>query len=286
MIHTAEGRWVKVRELIAPALILLALFSGLPSFAQPNSGLEEFFRNDIGLNSGQIADIRKGKPVVKALPSRTPAEVFLFGVVYINAAPESYIQFAHDFDRLRNLSNYLAFGVFSDPPQLSDLTGFSLDEGDMKALRNCRPGDCLIQMPASSMEQAQRSINWSAPDVEHQVDKVLHQAALEFLLRYREKGNQALGAYNDKRDPTDLSQRFAYILSYSKALPEQLPEFYRYLLTYPENRPANVDDMLYWAKVKFGLKPTLRIVQIFTLKGGAGSPVAYAIAEKQLYSSH
>jgi len=38
--------------------------------------------------------------------------------------------------------------------------------------------------------------------------------------------------------------------------------------------------------VKFGLKPTLRIVQMLTLRGKPSDPVAYATAEKQLYSSH
>ena len=86
--------------------------------------------------------------------------------------------------------------------------------------------------------------------------------------------------------PTQIPQQFSYMLSYSKVLPEQLPEFYRYLLAYPKNKPANVEDTFYWARVKFGLKPTLRVVQMVTMQGEATDPVAYAIAEKQLYSSH
>ena len=96
------------------------------------------------------------------MPSRAPAEVFLFGAVYIHAAPEKYLQFARDFDRMRKLPNYLALGVFSDPPKPSDLKGFSFDHDDIKALKDRKPGDCLIQMPASSIDELQRSINWSA----------------------------------------------------------------------------------------------------------------------------
>jgi hypothetical protein len=47
-----------------------------------------------------------------------------------------------------------------------------------------------------------------------------------------------------------------------------------------------VDDTFYWAKVKFGLKPTLRIVHVLTLHKGINGGLAYAIAEKQLYASH
>jgi hypothetical protein len=69
-------------------------------------------------------------------------------------------------------------------------------------------------------------------------------------------------------------------------LPRYLPEFHRYLLAYPDARPANVEDTFYWAKVKFGLKPTLRVVHVIIMQGPSPSDVAYAIAEKQLYSSH
>jgi len=258
----------------------------LPGSSQTTPDLQTFFRQDIGLSPDQIAAIQNGEPVAKNLPSREPAEVFLFGAIYIHTAPEKYLQFARDFDRMRKLPNYLALGVFSDPPEPSDLKGFSFDKDDVQALKNCRPGDCLIQMPASSIEDLNRSIDWSAADAEEQLNQLLRKTALQRLLAYRRDGNQVLGVYNDKRDPTDVPQQFAYMLSYSKALPERLPDFYQYLLSYPNAKPANVEDTFYWARVKFGLKPTLRLVQLVTMRGNPGDRVAYAIAEKQLYASH
>ncbi len=272
---------------IAAFLVIIAI-AGLSTFAQStsDSDLQSFFRQDIGLSQDQIAAIRDGQPVTKALPSRTPAEVFLFGAVYIHADPERYIQFARDFDRLRKLPNYLALGALSNPPQLSDFKGFSFDRDDIQALKNCKPGDCLIQLPGSPMEELQRSINWSVPDVSEQVNQRLQTAALQRLLAYQRDGNQALGIYNDKPNPTDVPKQFAYMLSYAKALPERLPDFYHYLLSYPNAKPANVEDAFYWARVKFGLKPTLRVVHVVTMRGDSADPVAYAVAEKQLYSSH
>src|ERR1700691_363766 len=105
----------------------------LPGSSQTTPDLQTFFRQDIGLSPDQIAAIQKGEPVAKNLPSRVPAEVFLFGAIYIHAAPEKYLQFARDFDRMRKLPNYLALGVFSDPPKPSDLKGFSFDKDDIQA---------------------------------------------------------------------------------------------------------------------------------------------------------
>jgi hypothetical protein len=276
-----------IRNTIRLAALLVVIAAAvLPGSSQSNPDLQTFFRQDIGLTQDQIAAIRNGQPVTKTLPSRTPAEVFLFGAVYIHAAPESYLQFATDFGRLRKLPNYLALGVFSNPPQLSDLKGFSFDNDDVQALKSCKPGDCLIQMPASSIEELQRSMNWSAADVNEQVNQLLQKTVLQRLLGYQREGNQVLGVYNDKREATDVPQQFAYMLSYTKALPERLPAFYQYLLAYPNAKPANVEDTFYWARVKFGLKPTLRVVQMVTMRGNPNDKVAYAIAEKQLYASH
>jgi hypothetical protein len=274
------------RAMFAAAILIPCAAVAPPSSCQSNPDLQTFFRQDIGLSQDQIAAIQKGEPVAKNLPSRESAEVFLFGAVYIHAAPEKYLQFAHDFDRMRKLPNYLALGVFSDPPQPSDLKGFSFDKDDIQALKTCKPGDCLIQLPASSIEDLNRSIDWSAADADEQVNQLLRKTALQRLLAYQREGNQVLGVYNDKRNPTDVPQQFAYMLSYSKALPERLPDFYQYLLSYPNAKPANVEDTFYWARVKFGLKPTLRVVQLVTLRGNPADHVAYAIAEKQLYASH
>jgi len=283
----AWGKVVMLRSLIPTvALLVLIAAAALPGSSQLNPDLQTFFQQDLGLSQDQIASIRSGQPVAKTMPSRTPAEVFLVGAIYIHATPESYLQFARDFERLRKLPNYLALGVFSNPPQLSDLKGFSLDSDEIKALQKCTPGDCELQMPASSIEEFQQSVDWSATDVNAQVNRLLQKTALQRMLAYQREGNQALGVYNDKRNPTEVPQQFAYMLSYSKALPERLPDFYQYLLAYPNGKPANVEDTFYWARVKFGLKPTLRVVQVVTMRGSPADQVAYAIAEKQLYSSH
>jgi hypothetical protein len=268
------------------ALTALLAANSRTASAEQNPDLDKYFSQNIGLNQSQIAAIRNGQPVTKALPSRTPDEVFLFGAIYINAAPEKYVQFAHDYNRLRKLPSNLALGVFGNPPTLSDLKDFSFDNDDTKALKDCKLGSCLIQVPEGSIEELQKSINWSGADVNDQVNQQLQKAALQRLLAYQRDGNQALGIYVDKPTPIDVSKQFAYMLGYSKALPSYLPDFYHYLLSYPQGKTDNVENSFYWARVKFGLKPTLRVVHVLTMHGNPSDPIAYAIAEKQLYSSH
>ena len=105
------------------------------------------------LTDDQIRSIREGKAVAKIMDAPTADQVFVSGAVYINASPESYLKLASDIEALRKLPNYLAIRKFSDPPQLSDLNGFTLDPDDFKELENCKEGHCEVQLPTEAMEE-------------------------------------------------------------------------------------------------------------------------------------
>ena len=278
-----------MKKNIFQVAVLSVLFVARAStgFSQTNSELKNFLSQKIGLNQEQIMAIQNGQPFAKNMEPRSPAEMFVFGVVYINAAPESYVKFATDFNRLSQIPGYLAIKRFSTPPQASDLEGFGFDGDDVKGLKDCKPGNCVVQLPASTMEELRKTVNWSAPNVDDQVNQFTQKLALSRLLQYQKEGNRILGAvYNDKNQQVNVADQFKYMISYSQALPRELPDFYNYLLNYPEARPANVEDSFYWDKVKFGLKPTLRVVHVVTMHGDKPDQPAYVIAEKQLYSSH
>jgi hypothetical protein len=271
-------------------VLLVALFIGLGgvsmrSTPQSEAELETFFRGAT-LSTDEISQIRSGKPVAKVLETRKPDEIFVLGSVFIRATPEAYVKFANDIDRLRKLSEYQAVGVFSNPPQVSDVKGLSLDKEDIDSLRECKPADCEIQMPAGGMGDLQKTINWSAPNVSEQVNQALHRTMVERLTAYQKTGNLALGEYNDKDDPTVVARQFKELLSFAKAMPKYTPDLHRYLLEYPAARPPDVEEMVRWEKVKFGLKPTVRVVHVITARGSGPSEPAYVVAGKQLYASH
>jgi hypothetical protein len=250
--------------------------------AEPN----KFFREFIDLNDEHIRQIRDGKAVAKILDSPTADQVFVFGAVYVNSTPERYLKFASDIDALRKLPSYIAIREFSDPPQLSDLTGFTLDEEDFKQLKNCKPGHCEVQLPSEAMEEFQRSVNWSAPDANDQANREAQQMALQALQNYKQGGNAALGTYRDKNHPAVVAETFASLLNRSKALPVYLPELREYLLNYPKADASDIESQFYWEKVNFGLKPTIRLVQAAIYRGTSPDKPAYAVAVKQLYASH
>lgn len=267
------------------AVLLLLLVQPCPSKAQ-NVEPFKFFRDYVGLKEDQIAALRNGKAIAKVIESRTPDEVFVFGSVYVRSTPEKYLKLASDIEELRKLPSYLAIRKFSDPPQLSDLEGFTLEPEDIKQLKDCEPGHCEVQLPTEAMDAFRQSVNWSVPDTANQVNRLGQKMALEALQKYIQGGNAALGTYRDKNHPAVVADTFQSLLSRSKALPVYLPELEHYLLDYPQADSENIQSQFYWEKVNFGLKPTLRIVQAIVYRGPRPTDPAYAIAEKQLYASH
>lgn len=153
----------------------------------------KFFREFVGLNEDQIRTIRSGKPLARVVESTTPDEVFVFGAVYTNATPEGYLDLATNIDALRKLPGYIAIQGFSDPPQLSDLHGFALENQDIKELKTCKVGHCEVQLPSEAMEEFKQSVDWAAPDLIERVNLLARQMALQALVDYTQGGNTALG---------------------------------------------------------------------------------------------
>jgi hypothetical protein len=274
----------KIYFCIALSVVLLLL----PCVIEADTPDEpyKFYREFAGLNEGQIAAIRSGKALAKVVESPTPDEVYVFGSVYVDATPESYLRLAADIDALRKLPSYLAIQSFSDPPQLSDLEGFTLEQQDIKELKNCKTGHCQVQLPTEAIEDFQHSVDWSASDVAERVNRLARRMALQALLDYMQGGNTALGAYRDKNHPAAVAETFASLIGRFEALPVYLPELNEYLLGYPKAKSDNVKAGFYWEKVNFGLKPTFRIVQTIVYRGAIRKEPAYAVAEKQIYASH
>lgn len=248
--------------------------------------LDEFFKHTVGLNDSQIDQIHHGKALAKVMDSSTPEQVMVFGAIYIESSAEKYLQLANDFDSLRKLPGYLAIQKFSDPPQLSDLREFTMTAEDFTELKGCKPGDCEVQLPSEAMQQFQKSVNWTDSDAASQANRLAQQMALQAVLAYQKGGNAALGVYRDKGHPARLADTFQALLARLTALPVHLPEVSRLLLEYPNLAVDTARSEFYWENVNFGLKPTLRIVQQITYRGGNPSNPTYALARKQLYASH
>ena len=262
------------------------LVGALCCHAEPSPELKSYLRDKARFTDKEIASIDRGVAIAKLLPTKTPAEVFVVGIVHIQSTPEEYVHLAFNLDRLRKLPGYLDVQKVHQRPQISDFQGFTLEPEDIQALRTCRPGRCDIQLPAEVMEALKNGIDWSQPDVEEQINLRLQKKVLAALTDYQANGNSVLTTYHDKDEPFHIRQQFQDWLERSVGLSDYLPKLSEYLLEYPRVKPPHGESLFYWEKVNFGMKPTIRLNHAITYRADHPETDDRIVVVKQLYASH
>jgi hypothetical protein len=81
-------------------------------------------------------------------------------------------------------------------------------------------------------------------------------------------------------------EQFESLLGESSSISQYLPDLKRYLIGYPRTQLPNAESLFYWERVKFGLKPTLRLNHMVVYRGTGPSGPIDSVAIKQLYASH
>jgi hypothetical protein len=246
-----------------------------------------FFKNNIELSEGEIGQVDKGEPVVKIIDTGEKPEIFIFGAVYVKGEIETFIKNFRQVERLRKSESYLAVKKISTPPQLSDFAGFTLEADDLKDLPECRPGDCVIQLDDQAIQLFHNKINWSSPQSSSEAQRLMANLGFEILKNYCRSGNAALGKYHDKEYLLDVPDVMKTLVARKDFLPTYIPQFHQFLIEYPKIKLPGEEEFFYWEKVKFGLKPTLRLNHVTIYRGvGKYKNPGIIIGNKQLYSSH
>jgi len=274
------------RALIALVSAAAAGLAAHGVMAQEVREPHNYFRTRMKLTDSEIRNIDDGKAFAKTVDTGEKSEVVIFGAVYVEAPMESFIEKYRDVESLGQLDNYLGVGTFSTPPKASDVADFGLDEDDLKALKDCKLEDCDIQLPAESMEEFKKRVDWSSPDAAAQANALARERMLLLLDRYQKDGNVALGVYQDKDYALAVDETFETILSRLEGLGQYVPAVRAYLLDYPNAEIPGAEEFFYWERVKFGLKPTIRANHVIITRLTDRPTQPYAVVNKQLYASH
>src|SRR5215471_1528308 len=174
-----------IRTLVCGAA-LLSFGPAAPDPVSPN--LSAVF-GQVGLPPEQRADVDAGRPAAKVVPWGGPSEVHVFGAIHIDGSPETYLKLARDVSRLGATPGYLAIGDLPASVSSSDLGGLTVDPDDLKALKDCRDGNCDVQLPTDSITAFHDAVDWSQPDVSGQVNGLARGMVLNLVHEYRRGGN-------------------------------------------------------------------------------------------------
>jgi hypothetical protein len=169
---------------------------------------------------------------------------------------------------------------------LEDLAGLTLDPAEIDSIKRCRPNSCDLKFSSQLIERFRKEVNWNAPDFRERVNAVARDGLLKYVQAYLKGGNAALGEYNDKSYPVRLVDEFRSLLEPAPYMYGYNGEFQNYLLNFPNSRPANSENFLYWSKDKFGLKPVISITHITVYRVPRANGSDVLIASKGIYANH
>ena len=240
-----------------------------------------FLRKVIQLDDAQLAAMEKGEVVTKMLPTPEKAEIAAFGVVKATGTVDRLITLARDVQKFRQVPEIPEMGRFSTPAKLEDLKGLTHPPADIAALKKCKPGSCDVKVGTKGLELVSK-IDWSAPDAESRAIAIFNQAIVDYVNAYQKGGTDAMGNVLDKKDEKSRAQEYRTLLANSPYLPEYVKEFNDYLVAYPNGKLAGAEDILYWAKDTFGLKPVVSAYHMTTYRG----PRGVLMSSKLLAATH
>lgn len=252
---------------------------------EPPARLATFLRQRIGVDSAELASVERGDAVVKVLDTQNKRDVAVFGIIRADVPREFYTTRLQDFPQSLRTPTRTRFGIFHDPASPADVEAVKVDHEDLAGLKDCRPGDCKIKLPATEMERFRAQIDWSAADPQVQADRYLRQRLVQYVTDYRARGDSAMVVYDDT-GRVRASDAFAALLAQSPYVYQDIPSLQQYLAGYPHGKLDGVREVLFWAEDSLpGLKPILSVTHSLVY-APPESPGVTLMAAKQIYADH
>jgi hypothetical protein len=235
------------------------------------------------MTAAELSAVDRGEAVARVLDTERQ-QVAVVGAVRVRARRERILDRYRDVESLAASRAVLEVGRFSRPPRPADLQPLAFEEYDLAAVRECEPGDCAVRLSGDAMARFQRGVKWSAPGWKAEAAGVWRDVLADHAATYAARGDAGLSEYHNKETPLRIDAEFRLLFGQSRALASLAPEFLRYLQEYPRRPLGGAEDVLYWSKEEFGLKPVTSISHL-ALWAPPGSADAF-VGTKRIYATH
>lgn len=267
------------------ALIALAAAAATPA-ASSSDPARTFLTSAFGLSAAEIRRVDAGEVLSRTLDVKNRRELATLGIVRIKTTPSTYVEHLADIATFKRTDKVLQIGTFSSPAQPGDLAPLTLEDADLKRLRECRVDDCEVRLSADGIERVQREIDWHASDASLKASQLIRQLLADYVARYRQKGTSAAMEYADRTPRLNIGSEFASLVDADTVTWTYAPQLRRHLLEYPASSAQQMTDFVYWSKELVRGRPVISITHVAIAQASDDSPVAYAVGSKQIYAMH
>ncbi len=265
-----------------PVLIMAcAVLSAATSAAQAQTSLPELqkiLREKVAFDETDFAALQRGETIVTLAPVQDKREIAVSGLVNLRANADEFLRSYRDGLTRKSNAAVLEVGMFSSSPSVADLENLTLEAKDVEDLKNCVVGNCELKLSAAMIERFGREVNWQATDYAQQATQLYKTMLLEYVNDYRERGDAALIAYNDKQNEIRVAEEHEAIRRVSGYLSD--------LASTAGTELQPVEQLLVWSKIKFGLKPVVAINHVTIYKRDRELGPQVLFVSKQIYANH
>lgn len=244
-----------------------------------------FLTSSFKVTRSELNRIDAGQVVSRTLAATDPREVATLGVVRMRATPEFYVKQLADIVAFKRTEAVLQIGKFGTPADVDDLIDLKLDEWDVRRLRDCRVGDCGVQLSAEGIERFQKEVDWQRADAQSQASRLMQQILVEYVTHYRQVGMAGAMKYADHAQSLDTGREFASLMDNDVDGWQHFTDLRRHLLQYPRVETPHTIDILYWSKERASRRTVVTVTHL-AISRPAGGPSDYVIASKQIYGTH
>lgn len=245
-----------------------------------------YLSTTFSFTGGDFARVDGGQVVTRTLTASDPREVAVLGVVRVGVTPLFYVTQLGDIASFKKDEAVLAIGAFGDPPTAADISTLTLDESDLRNLRECRPGRCGMQLPGEAITRFNQGVDWRRPDAGQRADRLMREMLVDYAAAYQREGAAASMIYADERQTMDVRREFASLIDSEIAGWPRFPKLQQHLMSYPLPVAPDVRDVLYWSQEKVSRRTVVSVTHLAISRMTEASPFDYAIATKQIYGSH
>ncbi len=224
-----------------------------------------------------------GGSVAKVVDTDDRSEILTFAATSVRTTPSRVHELLRDLEGCRGEPWTREIGVFERGE-----TGLALtvDPNDVRFLSECRLNDCELRLSAEAIEELRNGIS-AAPLSRRgtRANLLFGETLARYVEAYRTRGDAALFLYVNNRDPVRVADSLARVFARSPFLYALAPDLFTYLEKYPEGRPADAWDVVYWVKEKFWLRDVTSVWHLVVTDRAVGPGRLVLAVSKQLYAS-
>jgi hypothetical protein len=252
---------------------------------QPGNDPFHFLAPSVVVSARDRADLDRDRVVARVLSGKG-GQLAVFVATRLDAQPDALVAWTRAIAELKRSRFVLAIGRFSDPPCPSDVESLTLDQRDLDAIRQCRPGDCGLKLAAGDIESLTGVVATSGAEWRDAAQREFRRLLVERVLQYRAGGLAALPPPADRKKSRRPADALSSIVEQSPYL-AKLPHVVAWLKEYP-NADSAVESFFYWSKEHYGDgKPVISITHVGIVRPESDHRLpAILVAGKQIFATH